>query len=484
MLKTGVFKLSKDSLIYGFGGVTEFVAAFFLLPIFTRVFSPSDYGILDTLSTFIGIVTLVLMAGLNSAVYRFYYDATNNRDQRLVISTTLWYFAFVGIAIVGAIALISPWLSHIMFRTSSLSLVLFITVLSTPSVLIIYLVKDVLRLQFAPWKYNVIGLFDFALRISLIIYLVVGRHLGITGNFIGIVISSCFTLVFGLWFIRRQIRISFSMSLLRQMLRFGLPLMFAGLAYWVVSLSDRIFLLKLSTLQELGLYSIGNKISSVVILFVSAFQLAWAPYIMSIFRDEGVKHVIVKVFTYALIGFSILAILVTSASREVLLWLAPENYLGSVDVIGLLTYSLVFLGVSGIIATGFTFMKNTKYITISSFIAAGVNIVLNFLIIPTYGKLGAAISTLISYFVLNLSFWFFSQRVYPLRYEYRKIFIIAALSGICLWVATVFHLENPFMSLGVKLMMLFVFLGCLFIFRVFDNQEIIFIKHTLKLRKR
>jgi len=470
MLTQNLKRLSKDSLTYGFGSIVQFITSLLLLPIFTRIFSPSDYGIFDTISTVTSILILFLLMGLNSAVQRYYFD--NQRDGNVIISTGFWFMAIISIVFCVILITNSVFLSNLLFNNTKYSILIMVAIATTPIALLISYIKDT-----SPWRYNIIGLVEFLLGVSIIIFLVVVLKKGILGSLLGTLIASLIALLLGIIFIRSKIVFKFSYHYLKKLLAYGLPLVIASLAYWVINLVDRLFILKLSTLDQLGLYSIGNKISAVIVLPITALQLAWAPLIFSNYSKEGSDKLIIKTLTYSFLIFIFVSICLTTFSYDILRILAPSSYINATNVVGLLTLGLVFLGVSGILATGITIAKKTKYITLSTLIAAGINITLNFLLIPRWGMIGAAIATLFAYFSLIVLYYRYSQKFFYLKYELYKILKILIIGIIFIIIGTFYKLDNIFYSLVSKIIFVSFFIAILFIFRVFNKDEINFVKN-------
>lgn len=481
MVVDNIKRLFKDSIIYGVGSVAKYLIGFFLLPIYTRVFTPADYGILDTVGTLAGIVSLFLMFGLDSATQRYYFD--NKKDGKLIISTSFWFVAVVSFSVCLILIMgFSGFFSNLFFNTNIHSKVLTLAILSIPASLLISLSQNTLRLKFAPWRYNIITLFQIISSTTIIFFLVVVLKKGIFGNFLGGFIATIITLIVGTICIRSKIIFRFSSVYLKKMLKYGTTLMFAGFAYWVLSLSDRFFIVKLSTLEQVGLYSIGNKISSILILFITALSLAWPPLLFAYYKKKEGNRFIIKVITYSTILFSSLAVLLTAFGHDILKIIAPSTYIEAAWVIGILSLGLAFLGISGMFATGISLSKKTKYLTLSSVIAAVLNIILNIILIPKIGIIGAAIATLISYIVLAFLNYFYSQKLYYLEYEIGKILKVLTVAVIFVTIGTFVKFDNILISLLIKIVFVSVFILCLYILKIFSKEEIGFIKKVyLKL---
>ncbi|MDP2683938.1 MAG: oligosaccharide flippase family protein [bacterium] len=472
-------RLFKDSIIYGISGVFEQFVGFLLLPVFTRIFSPSDYGIIDIITTGASITLIVLGMGLNSATQRYYFDTKTVEEKKTIVSTSFWFLGTISIITCTFLYFLAKDISHVLFGHYEHVSIIKIAIIAIPITMLISYSKDALRLKFVPWKYNIVNIFFTLSRVGIIVYLVVILRKGIIGNFQGILLASLLTLILVIYYSRDLIKPKFSLHWLKPMLRYGIPLLFAGLAYWIVSLSDRIILLKLSTLEEVGLYSVGNKISSIMFLVISAFSLAWAPFIFSHYKEKGSSRLIVKTLTYYTIILLCISLLLSTFSFEILSIITTKEYLNATKVIGLLTLSLSFLGISGILATGLTLSKKTKFITLATFTAAGINIAFNFILIPKFNMVGAALATLISYFILSFLYYIFSQKCFPLQFELKKLLKIFILYGIFITLSSLIILDNLLYGILLKICIVSIFILLLFVFKIFDKNEIAYLKTSI-----
>lgn len=476
MVSEGIKRLSKDTLIYGFGGILEFFAGLLLLPIFTRIFSPADYGVLSLITTFTSIASMILMMGLNSSVQRYYFDNKNQSHRRLVVSTAFWFLGGVSLIVTTIIVLFAGQLSEWLLKARGFTVLFALGVSVLPLSILILFTKDTLRLEFSAWKFNFLSIFEFVARFSIILYLVLVLRQGLEGNFLGFLIAGAITLIFSIVSIRQHLVYDFSFTLLKGMLRYGIPLIFAGLAFWVISLSDRIFIARYTSLEQLGLYAIGNNISSVILLLMTAIHLAWSPLIFKFSVENDHRQLIAKITIYTLIILMGISVLLSIFAHNVLRVLAPPSYHDAIYVVGLLAVGLALLGTSGIIATGLTLVKKTYYITISTTIAAAANIILNFFLIPRWGIIGAAIATLLAYISLMVSYYIFSQKHFYVPFEIGKAVKILLLSSLFIIVGTFTQLTNFAADILIKCLYVIAFLAGIYVSRILDRTELEYIK--------
>lgn len=449
-------RLSRDTVVYGIGGILEQVAALLLLPFFTRVFSPVDYGILDTLATMLSFASLMLLLGMNAAMQRYYFDSEDKQRRVLIVSTSFWSVLVLTTAIAGVVFAFRDALADTLFNQAYGALI-GVTALVLPISLAYQLITDVIRLKLQSIRYMIVTTIQFTTRLALSVILVLILHFGLMGNFQALIASTALAGLVGLYFVRDLVRFSFGPRLLPALLRYGIPLALASLAYWALNLIDRLFLLHYSTLEQIGLYSIANRFTSPLFLIINAFQLAWAPFIFSQLQDEGHRPLIaqtLRLFSLLLLGT---ATVLTLLSRVALSIIAPATYSAALSAVPYLTLGLVFLGTTAVVGAGLTIAKRVQYITYAFLAAAGVNVALNFLLIPDWGMLGAAIATLISYGVLSSLLYHFSQRIYHVAYPLGRIMGQLALTISIMIVAAIFEFEQIGIDTIFKIVLLVIY---------------------------
>ena len=213
--------------------------------------------------------------------------------------------------------------------------------------------------------------------------------------------------------------------------RFGLPLVPSALALWVINLIDRLFINRYKGQSEVGIYSLAVSISSVIVFLLTAFQLAWPAFAYSIRDDTAAKRTYAYVLTYLLFVTSTGC---RSRSARLAPWIVhlinPKGtFARSAEAVPLLCFATAAYSGYSVLAIGIGRMRKTQLNWVVTGAAALVNIVINIALIPVYGMMGAAVSTLVAYLVLFAGMWFRSRQVYPVNYQWRRILTLAGVAG-------------------------------------------------------
>ena len=459
--------LFKSSLVYGLGAIAGPIVAFFLLPVYTRYLTPSDYGILETLVTTTSILSIFLIFGMDNSLFRFSFDSEDQMEQRRVLATSgvfLWTLAF---SVTAALISKAGFFSELMFHDKSYATLLIISFLSAAVVSIHKVPMTIFRIYGEPTKYAIISIALTLLTALFCVLFVVSFKKGVLGVMTGTLIAAVIAASVAHYLIRARLSFDISFALLMRMLRFATPVIPAGLSLWILGLSDRYFLIAYGTTREVGLYSIGAKFASIVGLGIMAFRLAWPQSAYSILNQENRDKLYARTLTYFIAAACSVVLVISLFANELLILMTTEQFYAGAKVIPLLALGLVFDGAYTIFAIGMGVTKKNAMIFPVTAIPAGINLILNYLLIPNYGMMGAAWATLVSYVIMAFLSWLASERVYHVNYEWSRLGKILSVTVGILLMSRIVTFENPYYSVPGKigLLALYVIVLCFLDFR-------------------
>jgi O-antigen/teichoic acid export membrane protein len=280
--------------------------------------------------------------------------------------------------------------------------------------------------------YVTASLANIGLTIGATLILVVRLDAGPLGVIVGGFTGTLLVYVVLLAYRREQLGLQFDRSLLREMNRFGLPLVPSALFLWVTNFSDRFFLLKLADQEEVGLYSVGVRIASAIVLLLTAFRLAWPAFAYSIQDDAEAKRTYAYVLTYLIAITSWVALGLGLLAPWLVGWIAAPAFAESADVVGPLAFAVVPFAGFVVIAIGIGRARRTQFNWVVTGAAAVVNVALNLILIPPYGMMGAAVSTIAAFSTMFVGMTWWAQRIYPVEYQWRRV-VTAAAVGVALF---------------------------------------------------
>jgi O-antigen/teichoic acid export membrane protein len=421
-------RLGSQSAIYGLGGILSRLIAVFLVPLYTVYLGRVGFGQIETIIAFVGVLVIVLRLGITSAFFRFYFDAESDAERTLVVRTSFWFtmgMATLGLAVglalagplSGALKLDDPWL----VRAGFVGLWAQMNYAQMTALF---------RVEERPVSFAIASVANVLITIGSTIALVIGAHKGaigaVVGNFLGTL--SVYAVLLG--YRRYQLGLQFDRRLLREMNRFGMPLVPAALALWAINFIDRLFIGQLKGQAEVGVYSLAVRVASVVVFLMTAFQLAWPAFAYSIKDDDEAKRTYAFVLTYLLFVTCWVALALGALAPWIVDVFDPKHRFGrSAEAVPLLAFATAAYSGYSVLAIGIGRARQTQYNWIVAGAAAAVNIVLNAILIPPYGMMGAAVATVAAYVALFVAMWLNSRRVYPVAYQWRRVLTIAGVAA-------------------------------------------------------
>jgi O-antigen/teichoic acid export membrane protein len=478
-VKQHLSNLGKQTLVYGVSAVALQAVGTVTLPVFTRAFSTSEYGALEI--TIVGLSAMLLVAdlGLASASQRSYFDYTDEQHEkrRRVLATAIGTAMAAAVVLAGLIVAFREPLANWLFDGREYTTLLILTAVALPLSVAAKLLREVMRLHFQAWHYAASASLSAVVTGGLGVALVVASESGLDGVMIGVVVGNAVAVLYGLVVAARHVGVRFSRPELRIMLAYGLPLIPAAAALWGLSFLDRLMLGQLASLDAVGQYAVGGRFAMIVMFAVTAFGLAYSPFILSIWtqdrEDEG--RVRSRLLTYLTLVLTTTSVLLAVFAREAATVIAP-GYDQAYQVVGILCLGVTLFGLSTITMTGISYMRRTRLFAAYSLATVGLNVVLNLVLIPPLGAFGAGLATCASYAALTVAFYVKSQRLYPTPYEPGKSMVVL-LVGAAVMALGLLPLGLGYVA--IKLAGLAAFAVAVVAFGVFDPQEIAEVRATL-----
>ena len=408
-------------------------AAVAFLRLYTHYLSKADYGRIEILIALTTVLAIVLRMGISSAFFRFYFDSDDPSERRVVLRTSFWFtMAMATAGLVVGLVFAEP-ISSALFDSSGSANLVRAAFVGLWAQMNYEQLTSLFRVEERAVAYVTASLVNVALTIAATVLLVVVLHRGAVGVIVGNFTGTLLVYLGLLGYRREQLGLQFDRDLLRRMNRFGWPLVPSALLLWVTNFSDRFFLGQLSGDAEVGLYSVGVRIASVMVLLLTAFRTAWPAFAYSIQSDDEAKRTYAWVLTYLIAGATWVATGLALLSPWIVQVVAKSTFWEASRVVGLLAFSTVAFAGYIVISIGIGRARRTQFNWVITGLAAAVNIALNLTLIPPYGMMGAAVATLVAYAVMFAGMAWWSNRIYPVPYQWRRV-LTAAAAGIALAV--------------------------------------------------
>jgi O-antigen/teichoic acid export membrane protein len=413
-------RLARHSAIYGIGGLVSRLLAVVLLPLYTHYLPPNAYGRVEIVTAATAVLAIVLQLGISSAFFRFYFDAKQREDRLTVVRTSFWFT----------------------MATSTLGLVLGL-VFATPIGHVLQLGHDpelvragavglwaqtnyqqltaLFRVEERSVAYAIASVVNVLITVAAMVLFVAVFHWGAVGLVVGNFVGTLCVYVALVAYRREQLGLEFDRELFAGMQRFGLPLVPAALFLWVINFVDRLFVAHYNGRGEVGVYSVAIRVGSVITFVMLAFRTAWPAFAYSIEDDREAKRTYAFVLTYLLTFASWLALALGALAPWLVSLLSTPAYQRADKGVALLAFAFAVYAGYTVLAIGSGRARRTQLNWVVTGIGAATNIGLNFWLIPRYGMVGAAVSTAASYVVLFAAMTLYSQSVYPVPYQWRRV---------------------------------------------------------------
>lgn len=427
-------RLVKDSAIYGGADLACKVISFFTFPIIAAALSPKAFGALELLATSTALLGLLMNCGLNNSLQRFYWDKDTTEQLRPVLVSTGFATQVVFGAVAFAAGLMAlPWA---LSEANKANLPLgWIALLASLCLMIftqwLQYVLDVVRLHFAPWKFLVLSLLCGVLGIGLGTLVVVYWRGGVDGLLSVQAFVAALVLPLALWMVRKDLTLKLDPDRARQLVGFGYPFIFAGLAYWLFGSMDRWMLARMSSIEETGIFSVAFRFASVVFFVSTAFAQAWSPAAIKMRTDhpETYKTIYAQVMLLLLFIMLVAGGGVALFAGELIAVFMPKAYAASAAPLSILCFGVVLHATQQVTALGISIENKTYIFARLAWITALFNLALNWLLIPSYGAIGAACATSISYLILTSSYLYITQRIHPLPIPWKRLLLLLILGA-------------------------------------------------------
>jgi O-antigen/teichoic acid export membrane protein len=467
-------RIGRDVLVYASGDVVVRATGLITLPVYTRIFDPHRYGVLSFIWGAQALFTTVIALGGDSAYVRFFFEAKTHEARQQLTSTWLGFLALWSLGVVALLVPFSGLFSQASFNTRAHGLAVAFGLLTAPVLLGHIMVGQVLRNQFQTRLFTVLNVSTMLLATAGGLVGGALLDLGIDGVLGGMLVGYLAMLPVRLWSARSMFRRAFSSRLLRETLRFGLPLVPASIAIWIFELSDRFVLAKLSTLDEVGFYSVAASVTSVLGLGVTAVGLAWTPHAVSLYESarEDASRLIGRMGTLLLVAFGLIAVIVSVFAHQLVSIVAGPGYSRAELAVGPLALAFVAYASTQVTATGISLMKKTKYIVVITWAAALLNVALNVALVPVGGMVASAWATLASYILLTLAYLGVSQRLWRVQYETRKAVAVSVLTLAFVGLAPVLPTLAPALAVLIGMVYVGCYVGLLLALKVIDLGDI------------
>ena len=462
-----------------------------LTPFYTRIFIEGEYGIVTELYAYVAFLLVLLTYGMETSFFRF-AETEKNKDGvfttalgSLFVTSSL--FILLGTLFAGNIAKLIRYPEHPEY------IIFFVIIVGVDAFSAIPFAR--LRQQNKAFRFAWIKVFNVLTNIFFnfffllfcpwylgqnpdsILQSIYSADIGVGYAFISNLIASVLTLLLLLPDVFR-IRIAFDGRLLKRMLSYGFPLLLVGLFGMINEVSDKLLFKFLISVPEniadpdsyvmgqLGIYGANYRLAVLMTLFIQMFRYAAEPFFFSHAREDNAKQLYATVMKYFIV-FCLLIFLGVTLFIDIFKYFIGPDFRSGLMIVPIILMANLLLGIFYNLSVWYKLTDKTGYGAIIAFTGAIITVVLNILLVPEYGYIGAAWAHLSCYFTMVVISFFWGRKHYSISYDLRNIFLYFMIAMGLYFVATQLNLEEGVIKYAIHAAFILVF----FLFALFMEKR-------------
>lgn len=410
-------KLIKNTAIIALGNICTKCISFFMLPLYTSLISAEEYGTVDMVTTYSGILVILLTLQFEQGVFRYLIESRSNKEkQKEYISTTI--FSLIALNIVVTI-LISIFLSIIKYEY---------TVYFILNMLVGVCISIVLQIPRGLGN-NVVyatgSCISGSLNVILNVFFIAILHWNVKGMLLATILSQAIATIYvfihvELW---RYTSLKWiTKDSMRILVKFSMPLIPNAFCWWVINASDRVIINTFIGVTANGIYSIAYKFPSLFSMMSNIFQTSWTESVSESVDDNNGSY-IQSVMDKSIKFYSSVNIGIIACMPFVFNFLVKQNFANAYYYIPILMTAALFHSIANLYGSIYTAYKMTKEIAKTTVLAAALNIGINILLINILGLYSAALSSMIAYFVITIVIHRDIQKKIKIQIDHKYILV-------------------------------------------------------------
>lgn len=478
-MKQKLNEIFKNSSTYIINSIILQFFGLLLVPVYTKLLTRDEYGTVSLMITFSAVLVIILNLGQSSALIRFSSkkELENKYIGNIFKLTLIYPLVICIILIIFGGQIFSLLFNNISFFPYGLVTIIYSYFVSFNSLLIsFYISKKQSR------KYSIFIISRYLFMTLTAIIMIGFLDLNILGRLLAFLISELCFFIFAFIVTKKYIFGRAYFKNFKVTFRYGVLLVPHLLAGIILSSSDKYMLEIYSNLSSVGIYSLGYTFGVIPLMIASAFDKTWTPLYIENYEDKESDKLFAVITKYFIIILAFVTFCLIIFSKELIIILADAEYLQSYTVIPIIAIGAFFMGIYFLPSKVFFYQKKTYILSIMTIVAAVINITLNIILIPIYDIYGAAIATLISYFIVFVIVFTMSQNSRKIPYQYRSIFSALIIFIFLSIVAIYFPYITPYnlyISLAIKVAFVSLAIILLMITKSITKEELSDLKDAI-----
>jgi len=433
-------RIFSDTLVYSIGYFLNRLMPFLLLPLYTYYFAPAEYGEYSLFYSFWMFVVIFYLFGMETSFQKFFIEAKTDDEKKRVFSSTLIVLFMASFVFSIIIFIFSAPLAKLIVGNENhgnfiriIAVLLIVDCLARiPMILLNSLQRSKL--------YTAINLIVMTINVLANLFFIMYLKAGIESVFYSYIIAYSFLFVLAFVPSAKYFVFKIDKDKLKTLLKFGTAFLFYGLFLMCMDIIDRFIIEHFEGSGQVGIYSACYRIGVVMNLLILGFRTAWTPFFLNLKDDKQNKEIFSKIFSYFCYAGFFLFMLISFFVNDLIKFkissvsILDEKYWGGIGIIPYVLLAYLFFGLYTNLNVASYFENKIKYLIISSAIGAASNVILNFILIPALSIKGAALATLLSYMIMFIVLYIFSQKTFHIPYDWISIAKAALVAGALFFI--------------------------------------------------
>lgn len=450
-------QVAKDSVLFLIGNLANRMLSVLLIPMYTRYITPDLYGKLELMGVIGEILTILLTFGLGGALYRYYYDLEESERSRFV-GTGVLISCLMSVPIVIILSINFDLYGELLFKFDQDNELFYLVLWKIPFSLIGAYLSAFMILLGQARKFVILSLISTTIALLLNILFIAWLELGIKGLLVANLISAILQIVMYYIPLRDYIIVKFARIYVMMQLRFGTPLIIAGISSWIMSSANRFFLQEFSTLREIGLYSLAQKFAvTLQFTLITPIVQAWSRSAFEHQNSPDLDMMSSRMMRLYVSSVLLLGVLSSLALPTILTILTTPEYYGAAAAYPFLVGSFFCFGLNRMFEIPLHLKNRSGLSGVLGSVAMGYSLFFNWILVPRYGMVGAAIATWAAYFINNFNYYLAAKRINPMPYPMLGLLL---MSWIAILICVVGLVPSwGIFAVGVRFVLGIVFTG-------------------------
>jgi len=467
-------QLAGQTAIYGLSSIVGRLLNYLLVPLYTNIFTPGQYGVVTELYAYLSFLIIVLTYGMETGFFRFCESGKN--DTRVYSTSLISLFVSSSFFILLSVIFAKPVATALDYGNHSEYIIWLGLIIGFDAMSAIPFAW--LRQQGKAFRFASVKLINIAVNICLnLFFLILCPYLilhgykipvwlynpavGVGYVFVANMIASAVTLI--LLIPDMRVAWVFDNGLWKKLLIYSLPLLIAGLAGMVNETFDRAMLKQLlpdasTAMEQLGIYGANYKVAILMTIFIQTFRFAAEPFFFSQAKEKNAKELYAEVMKYFVI-FGLFIFLGVMLYLDIVKYFIGPEFRSGLKIVPILLLANLFLGIFFNLSIWYKLTNKTHWGAYLALFGAAITIILNFWLIPIIGYMGSAWATLICYFAMMVVSYLIGNIFYKINYPLLRIGIYFAVASGIYIISQVHQISSMSLSLFVNTILFLLFVA-------------------------